>query len=411
ADRMAEERQYLRNDAEEALVAFRRRRAETLDLFARLAPRQWEKSGIHPVRGRFTIDAILSVMAWHDDNHLAQLIRPLEGRGKPVGPRIRGQLGIGGLRRCRYYVPVRSVIVCAAVLLLLVGSSVSAQPPTPSETREPQPPEPQPPAPEAKPPDVMQLPPVRVIGTTPIPSLGVPLDKYPGNAQRVTTEDIKDQNLVNLSEHLFRNFGSVNTIGAQGHSWQSDLTYRGFLGGPPTGSPIGASVYLDGMRFNDGFGDTINWDLIPQLAISTVDIIPGSNPLFGLNTLGGALSVRTKRGFDNPGFELGVSGGSWGRWAVEGEYGGSPGAFAWFLGLNVLNENGWRDESPSQLRQAFAKVGYRTAQSDFELSYMFANNQLVGNRLAPESLLAIDRRAVYTFPDETRNLMNLVNLR
>ena len=80
ADRMAEERQYLRNDAEEALVAFRRRRAETLDLFTGLAPGQWEKSGIHPVRGRFTIDAALSIMAWHDDNHLAQLIRALEGR-------------------------------------------------------------------------------------------------------------------------------------------------------------------------------------------------------------------------------------------------------------------------------------------------------------------------------------------
>src|SRR5262249_21740286 len=79
-DRMAEERQYLKNDAEEALAAFRRRRAETLDLFARLAPLQVGKGGIHPVRGRFTIDAILSVIAWHDDNHLDQLIRALEGR-------------------------------------------------------------------------------------------------------------------------------------------------------------------------------------------------------------------------------------------------------------------------------------------------------------------------------------------
>jgi iron complex outermembrane recepter protein len=199
---------------------------------------------------------------------------------------------------------VRSGIVCAAVLLLLVGSPVSAQPPTPSEPPKAATPETQTPAtqtPEAKPPDVMQLPPVRVIGTTPLPSLGIPLDKYPGNAQRVTTEDIKDQNLVNLPDQLFRNLGSVYAIGAQGNPWQSDLTYRGFLGGPLTGSPIGLSVYLDGMRFNDGFGDTINWDLIPQFAISTVDIIPGSNPLFGLNTLGGALSVRTKRGFDNPG--------------------------------------------------------------------------------------------------------------
>jgi iron complex outermembrane recepter protein len=300
------------------------------------------------------------------------------------------------------------------VLLLLVGSPVYAQPPTPPESPTTPTPETQPPVtqtPEAKPPEAMQLPPVRVIGTTPLPSLGIPLEKYPGNAQRVTTEDIKDQNLVNLPDQLFRNLGSVNTIGAQGNPWQSDLTYRGFLGGPLTGSPIGLSVYLDGMRFNDGFGDTINWDLIPQFAISSVDIIPGSNPLFGLNTLGGAFSVRTKRGFDNPGFELGVSGGSWGRWAVEGEYGGSRGPFDWFVGFNVLNENGWRDESASQLRQAFAKVGYRTAQTDVELSYMFANNQLVGNGLAPESLLAIDRGAVHTFPDETRNLMNLVNLR
>ena len=80
ADRMAEERQYLRHDAEEAAAAFRRRRAETLQIFAGLEPGQWNKGGIHPVRGRFTIDAILSIMAWHDDNHLAQLIRALEGR-------------------------------------------------------------------------------------------------------------------------------------------------------------------------------------------------------------------------------------------------------------------------------------------------------------------------------------------
>src|SRR5215470_14195030 len=290
---------------------------------------------------------------------------------------------------------MRSGVSWAPVLLLLLTSTAVAQaPPARPETAE-------------SPQEPVQLPPVQVIGTTPLPSLGVPLDKYPGNAQRVTSEDIRKQNLVNLPEQLFRNFGSVNMNGTQGNSWQNDLTYRGFLGGPLTGSPIGLSVYLDGMRFNDGFGDTINWDLIPQFVISTIDIIPGSNPLFGLNTLGGALSVRTKRGFDNPGVELGVSGGSWGRWAIEGEYGGSRGPFDWFLGFNVLNESGWRDESPSQLRQAFAKVGYRTKETDVELSYMFANNQLIGNALAPESLQAIARSAVYTFPDETRNLMNL----
>src|SRR5215831_8437418 len=80
ADRLAEERQYLRNDAEEALAAFRRRRAETLVTFGKLSPAQWDKGGIHPVRGRIALDGFLSLMAWHDDNHLDQLTRALQGR-------------------------------------------------------------------------------------------------------------------------------------------------------------------------------------------------------------------------------------------------------------------------------------------------------------------------------------------
>ena len=79
ADRMAEERQYLRNDAAEAVGAFRKRRAETLETFGKLTPAQWEKGGIHPVRGRITLDSFLSLMAWHDDNHLDQLKRALAG--------------------------------------------------------------------------------------------------------------------------------------------------------------------------------------------------------------------------------------------------------------------------------------------------------------------------------------------
>jgi len=79
-DRLAEERQYLRNDAAEAVAAFRKRRQETLDVFGRLTAAQWDKGGIHPVRGRITLDGFLSLMAWHDDNHLDQIKRVLEGR-------------------------------------------------------------------------------------------------------------------------------------------------------------------------------------------------------------------------------------------------------------------------------------------------------------------------------------------
>jgi hypothetical protein len=79
-DRWARERQYLKNDALEAVAAFRRRREESLAFLRKLEPDQWTRGGIHPVRGRFTLDDFATLMAWHDDNHLDQLKRALEGR-------------------------------------------------------------------------------------------------------------------------------------------------------------------------------------------------------------------------------------------------------------------------------------------------------------------------------------------
>ena len=79
-DRWAEERQYLRNDAGEALAAFRRRRAENVAALKKLTAEQWKRAGIHPARGRMSADDFLTLMAWHDDNHLDQLKRALDGR-------------------------------------------------------------------------------------------------------------------------------------------------------------------------------------------------------------------------------------------------------------------------------------------------------------------------------------------
>jgi iron complex outermembrane recepter protein len=260
--------------------------------------------------------------------------------------------------------------------------------------------------PPAPPPTVV-LPPVVVIGTTPLPALGIPIEKYAGNVQSITPEDVSGRTSIDLSDALFRRLGSVNILGAQSNPWQNDVTYRGFLASPLTGSAIGLSVYLDGMRFNDGFGDTVSWDLIPKLAISGIDVIPGSNPIFGLNTLGGALAIRTKNGRDFPGTSLGVSGGSFGRWNVEAEHGGFHGPFDWYLAFNGLEEDGWRDRSPSKLRQLFTRVGAQVAGTTLGLTYAYVNNDLVGNGLVPERTLARDHGAVHTFPDRTRNEMHL----
>jgi len=80
ADRWAEERQYLRNDAAEAITAFRKRREENLATLRALTAAQWNKAALHPVRGRMTLDTFLTLMAWHDDNHLDQLARALDGK-------------------------------------------------------------------------------------------------------------------------------------------------------------------------------------------------------------------------------------------------------------------------------------------------------------------------------------------
>lgn len=79
-DAWARDRQYLRNDAAEALASFRRGRERTLALLRSLTPPQRERSGIHPSRGRMTLTDIVGMMAWHDDNHLDQLRRALDGK-------------------------------------------------------------------------------------------------------------------------------------------------------------------------------------------------------------------------------------------------------------------------------------------------------------------------------------------
>ena len=79
-DRWAVERQYQRNDVEEALAAFKARREETLRFLRGLKPEQWERGGIHATRGRMTLKDFVELMAWHDDNHLDQLKRALDGK-------------------------------------------------------------------------------------------------------------------------------------------------------------------------------------------------------------------------------------------------------------------------------------------------------------------------------------------
>ncbi|SDE43418.1 Outer membrane receptor proteins, mostly Fe transport [Variovorax sp. CF079] len=258
---------------------------------------------------------------------------------------------------------------------------------------------------------VAALPTVEVVGTTPVPGIEVPKDQIPSNVQTADDAQLRRAQSLNLPDFMATRLPSVSVNEIQGNPYQLDVNYRGFTAGPLLGTPQGLSVYQDGVRINEPFGDVVNWDLIPKAAISSITLLPGSNPLFGLNTLGGALSLQTKRGDTHPGTELELQAGSFGRVSTELTHGrklGDDGHL--FLALAGLNEDGWRDHSPSRVRQLFAKVGQDRGKLSWDLSFTHGDNQLVGNGLLPESMLMQNRKQVYTRPDRTDNRMSMLTL-
>jgi outer membrane receptor protein involved in Fe transport len=263
--------------------------------------------------------------------------------------------------------------------------------------------------PPANPAAAQELPQVTIIANTPLSGLGLPLNQIPANVQTVDSEQMQRQQTLTLADYLNNNFSGVSVVESADNPFQLDINYHGFTASPLIGTPEGLSVYVDGVRVNEAFGDTVNWDLIPQPAISTATLISGSNPVFGLNTLGGALAVHTKSGHDNPGTELEAYGGSFGRRYFEASSGGASGNFDYFVAGDYFDEDGWRDFSPSRVYQGFGKVGWQSDRTDIDLSYTYADTSLYGNGATPTSMLAYRRQASYT-PDSTENLLNFLNL-
>ncbi len=251
---------------------------------------------------------------------------------------------------------------------------------------------------------------VEVVSTTPLPSIGTPINEVPANVQSVATSAVSQQHTLDLADLINANLGSVTINEGQSNPFMSDVFFRGYTATPLMGAPQGLSVFQDGVRVNEVFGDTVNWGLIPLSAISSINLIPGSNPLFGLNTLGGALSVHTKSGAQYPGIAAQVSGGSWGRRAAEFEFGGAQGDVDYFLTANVFKEDGWREHSPSLINQLFGKVGWQNETSDLDLSVTLVRNNLEGIQALPKSWMNNPEQA-YTWPDIIENKMVFTTLK
>src|ERR1700728_345055 len=252
---------------------------------------------------------------------------------------------------------------------------------------------------------------VDVVATTPLAGTDLSTDQIAGPVQTATSADIENSGALELGDFMNRRLNGVYLNEMQGNPFQPDVNFRGYTASPLLGTPEGISVYLDGVRQNQPFGDVVSWDLVPKNAISEITLVPGSDPLFGLNTLGGALSVKTKDGVSNPGLVGTLTYGSSGRKAVDAQYGGGKATgFNWFLTGTGFHESGWRFDSPSDVRQGFAKLGWRTDKTDIALSMSYAYHTLIGNGLQDYRLLQYDYSSVYSIPDSTANRSPAFNI-
>ena len=258
--------------------------------------------------------------------------------------------------------------------------------------------------------EVIQNESIEVIGITPAHGIGLPVDMIPFSIQSATAEDIERSQSLDLSQFLNRNLGSVTINEAQNNPLQPDIQYRGFTSSPLLGLPQGLAVYQNGVRVNEAFGDIVNWDLIPKSSISSINLIGGANPVFGLNTLGGAISITTKNGFTHEGHSLEVYGGSYERIVSTIESGRNNGTWGYYFTASYYDEDGWRDASESDALNLFGAISWRGIDSTLDITINHGDTELVGNGPIPIELESINRSQIFTSPDITENNMYFFNL-
>jgi iron complex outermembrane receptor protein len=251
--------------------------------------------------------------------------------------------------------------------------------------------------------------PVVVFSPGPPSGAGVSIDKAPGAISVVSASDLTRNGPPSLTEALGRGLASVTLGDTLDDPLQPDLLYRGFTASPVLGTPQGLAVYQNGVRINEAFGDAVNWDLIPDQAIRRVTVA-GSNPVYGLNALGGAVAVEMKTGLSDPGGELDLSGGDFGRREVSGQYSARSGDLAVYVAGRLFREEGWRRLSSDLARQVYLDLSARPGPFSLDLTFTGADNRLNGQSAAPVQELAVGRSLVFTGPQSIGDRLTFVTL-
>ena len=282
-----------------------------------------------------------------------------------------------------------------AGLVLLSGPAAVAQTPPPDE---------------ASTAPTVSLPSVLVVGVTPLPGSGIDIDKVPANVQSLSAGQLWPDGQNDLvPTAAARRLSQVNLNDEQGSQFQPDFVYRGFEASPISGIPQGIAVYQNGVRINEAFGDTVNWDLIPQFAVNRLTL-QGNNPVFGLNALGGAVTLEMKNGFNFHGTDAQLSGGSFDNINGFAQQGVQWDNFAFYAAIGGTRDGGFRFNSPTSLGQGYMDLGWESNPFTVHLSVSAADNVIGATGPTPVQLLAENIRNTFTIPQSTHNEAQLVQL-
>ncbi len=252
---------------------------------------------------------------------------------------------------------------------------------------------------------------IEVIGISPLPGIFIEKEKYPNTSQSIDENEIKKNLSKSLVDIMNENLSGVTVKDVQNGSFQKNVDYRGFTASPLLGESQGITVYLDGIRINESFGDTVQWELIPEYAIKKVDLM-SSNPAFGLNALGGSLALSTKKGLDYKNeklyFDNTIKIGSFSYHSEIFEFGTGTGNTGLYTSIEKASDGGWRDHSDGKIGRFYTNLGHEKENYEVNFSILGADTDLNGNGVTPVELLHVDRDSVFTWPDNTTNKVLMI---
>jgi outer membrane receptor protein involved in Fe transport len=256
---------------------------------------------------------------------------------------------------------------------------------------------------------VRNLPRVVVYPTTPLAGSSIDPDKVPASVSLVDADQIKQTGSLNISDALQKYVPGIIVNEVAGNPFQPDVQFRGFVASPVSGTPQGLAAYQNGVRVNEAFGDTVNWDSIPTAAIKSVTVVT-NDPAFGLNALGGAVNVQMKDGFNYHGAEIDTMGGSFGRIQSSVQWGKQVDNFAVYGALEGLHDDGFRNFSASNVRRFYGDIGAKNDQAEFHINMGVADNDFGATATVPVELLQQYWGGTYTTPETSENRVGYVNL-